>query len=156
VIHPVGVFSLTEPDWTGRVPQVRLGVPGPKKTGEATRVFTILTASSKRGEEKQSKNFIFGPGTLRRTWGTRPTPTVFGHSTGTASGGTQFKSGAQRQIYCFFLLGPRVCPVVNLRDLPDSKLGIALCGRQPLVSQQLLNSPQVSALLQHVRAESMA
>ena len=47
-------------------------------------------------------------------------------------------------------------PVVDLRDLPDRELGVALGGRQALVSQQFLDGPQVGTLLQHVRAEGVA
>ena len=45
---------------------------------------------------------------------------------------------------------------VDFRDFPDRKLGIALSRREPFVAEQLLNGPQVRALLEHVRAEGMA
>jgi hypothetical protein len=37
-------------------------------------VFAMSTGNPGHGKEKQSKHIIFGPRTLRRTWGTRPVP----------------------------------------------------------------------------------
>jgi hypothetical protein len=46
--------------------------PWDEKDGEALQLFF-----AKSNQQKQSKNIIFGPGTLMRTWGTRPVPTGF-------------------------------------------------------------------------------
>ena len=53
------------------MPHVRLSVRGPNKTGEAHHSFCEIE------QQKQSKHIIFGPRTLRRTWGTRPVPNGF-------------------------------------------------------------------------------
>src|SRR5580658_4320850 len=54
------------------------------------------------------------------------------------------------------LLRPGMCPVVDLSNLSNRELGITLRSGQSLVSQQLLNRPQVSSLLQHVCAKGVA
>jgi hypothetical protein len=54
------------------VPHVRLSVRGPKKMGAAlTIAFVIPTGKSRVRLGKHSKHIVFGPRTLRRTWGTR-------------------------------------------------------------------------------------
>ena len=45
---------------------------------------------------------------------------------------------------------------VNLCDLPDRELRIALRRREPFVAEQLLDRPQIRAFFQHVGAEGMA
>jgi hypothetical protein len=61
------------------VPQVRQSVPGPNKSGEAHDRFRLSVklnpfGAAEPSNGKQLKNIIFGPGTLMRTWGTRPAP----------------------------------------------------------------------------------
>src|SRR5437867_11300026 len=51
------------------------------------------------------------------------------------------------------LLRPWVSATVHLHHMLHGKLGIALCSRKALMAQQLLNSAQVGALLQHMGAE---
>ena len=46
--------------------------------------------------------------------------------------------------------------VVDLGYLADGELRVALRGRQALVAEQFLDSAQVGALFQHVRAEGVA
>src|SRR5271165_6804016 len=55
----------------------------------------------------------------------------------------------------FYSLRPRMRLIVNLQHMLHRQLRVALGGRQTLVAQQLLNRPQISALLEHVRAKSM-
>src|SRR5271157_3848023 len=45
--------------------------------------------------------------------------------------------------------------VVHLHHVLDRKLSVSLRGRQALVAEHLLDGAQVSALLQHVRAEGV-
>src|ERR1700744_5384253 len=75
--------SYPNPLGTGRVPHVRLSVRGPRMIffdcfqldGSATPNGFSLTDSLKRS---WASPVLFGPRTLRRTWGTRPVPNGFG------------------------------------------------------------------------------
>ena len=68
------------------MPQVRHSVPGPKMIffdcfqldGSATPIGFSLTDSLKRS---RASPVLFGPGTLWRTWGTRPVPSGFSWET---------------------------------------------------------------------------
>lgn len=51
---------------------------------------------------------------------------------------------------------PRMRLVIHLLHLAYGQLCIPLRRRQPLVSQQFLNSPQISSVFQHVGAKGMA
>jgi hypothetical protein len=48
-----------------------------KSGGSPTIAFARSIRKSREGEGKHSKHIFFGPRTLRRTWGTRPTPQQF-------------------------------------------------------------------------------
>ena len=54
------------------------------------------------------------------------------------------------------LLRPRMRLIVHLQHMLHGQLRVALRSRKPFVPQQLLNRPQISAFLQHVRPKSMA
>ena len=54
------------------------------------------------------------------------------------------------------LLGSWMGAVVDLGDLADGELGIALGGREPLVAEEFLDGTQVGALFEHVGAEGVA
>ena len=55
---------------------------------------------------------------------------------------------------CFaLLLGSGMRAVVDLGHLPDRQLRVSLRRGEPLMPQQLLDRPQIRALLQHVRAK---
>ena len=56
----------------GRVPQVRQSVPGPKKTERSSTIaLRFFPQAPLMDQLKAFEKTIFGPGTLRRTWGTR-------------------------------------------------------------------------------------
>src|ERR1019366_4018547 len=52
--------------------------------------------------------------------------------------------------------GMRMGAVVNLHHMFDGELRVALGSREALMAEHLLDSSQVGAFLQHVRAEGMA
>jgi hypothetical protein len=78
MIERLRVGEKNEALFPGRVPHVRLSVHGSKKTGVApsnattTRVRLRPKARALAHEVKAFEKPIFGPCTLRRTWGTRP------------------------------------------------------------------------------------
>src|ERR1700756_2575846 len=53
------------------------------------------------------------------------------------------------------LLCTRMRLIVDLQHMLHGELSVALRGRQSLVTEQLLDRPQVGAFLQHVSAKSM-
>jgi len=59
----------TTAEGDGRVPHVRPGVRGPRTTGRSPTIALELFLSDRL---KAFEKNMFGPGTLMRTWGTRP------------------------------------------------------------------------------------
>jgi len=73
--------SRTSRNWTGapgshqRTWVEKIGAQPPPKLLIFLRVVEIRLGLGRTLLRKHSKNFIFNPGTLVRTWGTRPVPT---------------------------------------------------------------------------------
>src|SRR5271155_105571 len=82
------VEATNEALLSGRVPHVRQSVHGPKKTGRSPFQRFCYVAKRLRPRSriladgmKALEESVFGPCTLRRTWGTRPEPmTAVGRS----------------------------------------------------------------------------
>jgi hypothetical protein len=68
----LGSSSQTTSEGDGRVPQVRQGVPGPKKTERSSTIaLRFFPQAPLMDRLKAFEKNMFGPGTLMRTWGTR-------------------------------------------------------------------------------------